>query len=140
MSNRDRSPKKFSAYLGITLLLLASLAVGIVGCGDGKSGATTTADRVDAFWTCVDHPEVRRFLPGRCPTCGKKLVEMTIGNQPATAQRRQTEPPSSDTAMPKRMWTCIRHPDIRESGSGICSTCGRPLVLLSDATLPAESE
>jgi heavy metal-binding protein/methylamine utilization protein MauE len=56
-----------------------------VGAGDGSSDMTT--------YRCPMHPDVRSDEPGRCPTCGMRLVpedQIPAGSHPQKEQTRTT--------------------------------------------------
>lgn len=62
----------------IILLLAATPATLLVGCGDPDSTATSDGGETAQvqLWTCGMHPNVIQEEPGQCPICGMNLTPL----------------------------------------------------------------
>jgi len=94
-NDRDRAPDKTLAFRSTMPLLY-----------DADDGAA-------AGFTCPMHPEVTSGEPGRCPTCGMKLI-------PSTA--------------PRPSYACPMHPEVTGTGPTECPKCGMWLERVTATT------
>jgi hypothetical protein len=83
--NLSRAHKPVLALAGLVAVL--SLALAIAGCGKPESqpsqqpqpGGDSSGQQATQLYTCPMHPDVRQSTPGKCPTCGMKLVPVAPG-------------------------------------------------------------
>lgn len=73
--------------MGLRVLLLVALliTIGAVAVTTYRHLMVDSANTIalpGKIWTCERHPEVRKLEPGRCPLCGRILVEEYRGPHP----------------------------------------------------------
>lgn len=127
------SPDQNSLRAGVTRLRRKLVA------GAYSSDAVTfeiAAVRTRIEFVCRMHPEVVRDRPGSCPICGMDLVprdtaaSLPMHGQGARAMGEMVE----GTGAPRRVTsafaplTCPMHPEVEQSGPGVCPRCGMRLV------------
>ncbi|HBB89877.1 MAG TPA: hypothetical protein DC047_19915 [Blastocatellia bacterium] len=95
------------------------------------------ARKQQATYSCPMDPDVVSSEPGFCHRCGMRLRRVaTVAPQPATTTSAKPWPQLStrdrllamEQLAPSDEYTCLMHPDVHESQSGLCPKCGMPLV------------
>jgi membrane fusion protein, copper/silver efflux system len=65
---------KLLAYVLAIIMIVASCGNNSKNYGNQNS---VQSESVAVSYTCPMHPEVKSNIPGDCPICGMKLVEVT---------------------------------------------------------------
>jgi len=109
--------------VGIVLVGLAQ-RVGWLNTADSGSGAPPSGGAATTEYTCPMHPEVRRDTPGKCPTCGMKLVPVAGPKATAAASKEA----AADRAAADDRYICPMMCTAPMSEPGKCPVCAMDLV------------
>jgi len=97
----------------LTLLLGAS-------CSKNEGQSEIKESKVESYYTCSMHPQIKEHKPGKCPICHMNLtkVEVDLSDESATAEKEELKP----------FWRCENFPDVTSEAEAVCPIDGSPMV------------
>lgn len=117
----------------LILAVFAALFLALSGCSQESSrdkGAHEHSEtRIETFYTCPMHPQVREPEAGKCPICHMNLVKIQVDKSASSEGAAAREEKA-----PEKLWRCENFPEVTSPKPEICPLDGAPMVLV-----PAES-
>lgn len=102
--------------------LLFSLLLALFGACDileqeAPKAEKSEESKVETFYTCPMHPQVREEEPGKCPICHMTLVKVQV-DKSAISAKKET----------KELWQCQEFPEVTSEKEDVCPIDGTPMI------------
>jgi multidrug efflux pump subunit AcrA (membrane-fusion protein) len=100
-------------------LLMLVLIVG-VSCSKDKEKAEIKESKIESYYTCSMHPQIKEQKSGKCPLCHMNLtkVEVDQSDEVQVTKKEELRP----------FWRCENFPDVTSEGKTVCPIDGTPMV------------
>ncbi len=107
-------------YTLITLLLILT-SCDKVSFHKDHSKESESNTKVESYYTCSMHPQIKESSPGKCPICHMNLTKVEVDN---------SDDDIVDTAKSsiKDLWQCQSYPDVTSEVKDICPIDGTEMV------------
>lgn len=103
------------------VFIFAVLSLFISGCYETKSKEQTSKElKVETYYTCSMHPQVKQESPGKCPICGMGLSKIDVEND----EDIKTNLSRSEEIV----YYCESDPSVTSKTAGECPLDGTPLI------------
>lgn len=112
------------------MLIVTLISLFSVACSKNDSSHDSHSDsgkkevKVETYYTCSMHPQIRQDGPGKCPICGMGLskIEVEHDEEDATAHNQTTMSNEAD------VYYCESSPDVTSEAPGECPLDGTPML------------
>lgn len=84
-----------------------------------KNTQTTQAQEKDLY-TCEMHPEVKSDKPGKCPTCGIRLTNLTLPDQKAAEEKSQRKATAAENIKEAKRLLSVAKGQLSREGKYNC--------------------
>ena len=108
------------------IIILTMITLVSVSCSkddSGHEGHSKKEQKVETYYTCSMHPQIRQDEPGKCPICGMGLTKVEVEHDEedhsAHNQALQEGPD---------IYYCEASPDITSEAPGECPIDGTPML------------
>ena len=78
--------------------------------------------RIDSYYTCSMHPQIREEGPGKCPICFMNLTKVEV--------ETSTEENTATNQAVNTKWRCKDFEDVTSEVEGVCPVDGSPMILV----------
>lgn len=110
------------------IIIILSFCFLIVAC-ENKNSRSNHEDhgqakaKIESFYTCPMHPQIKQDEAGKCPICHMNLVKVEIDNSAMNDEKTSTPP--------KKQWQCKDYPEVISDKEDVCPIDGTPMIAVS---------
>ena len=112
----------------ITFVIIFILSAFVVSCDKSeKENSEHKHGKVESYYTCSMHPQVKQKEPGKCPICHMNLTKVEIDSSDEGTQ-------SSAMTKKKTIWLCKDYPDVTSEKEEVCPIDGTPMIKMESGS------
>ncbi|AYF43963.1 HlyD family secretion protein [Halobacteriovorax sp. BALOs_7] len=89
-------------------------------CQSKNEVETSKSQKVETYYTCSMHPQIKEDKPGKCPICHMNLTKVEVEHDHATDKEAKLEK--------KELWACENFPEVTSEKEEVCPLDGTPMV------------
>ncbi len=104
----------------LSVLLLTFM---FISCSKDEHGKhkVKKEERIETYYTCSMHPQIREKKPGKCPICGMGLTKIEI-------EHDEEDTKSIDIKEEQAVYYCKDNPEVISEAPGECPLDGTPML------------
>ena len=103
----------------LTSLFIFTLLLG-ASCSKDTNKSEVKESKVESFYTCSMHPQIKEDKPGKCPICHMNLTKVEVDSaEEMTAEYKEELKP---------FWRCENFPDVTSEAEAVCPIDGSPMI------------
>lgn len=106
----------------ILILISTAILVTFLSCSPKEEVKVTNQSKVETYYTCSMHPQIREDKPGKCPICHMNLTKVEVEH---SDHDHATTKVKKDA---KELWQCKDFPDVTSEVADTCPMDGTPMV------------
>lgn len=105
-----------------SLLIIMVLSLFATSCfNEQHSEHKETKQKVETYYTCSMHPQIKQDKPGKCPICGMGLTKVEVEHDDHSNHK-------DDSVNKKSVYYCESDHSITSEAPGECPLDGTPLI------------
>lgn len=106
----------------ILILISAAILVAFLSCSPKEEVKVTNQSKVETYYTCSMHPQIREDKPGKCPICHMNLTKVEVEHSDHDYATTKVKKDA------KELWQCKDFPDVTSEVADTCPMDGTPMV------------
>lgn len=106
----------------ILILISAAILVAFLSCSPKEEVKVTNQSKVETYYTCSMHPQIREVKPGKCPICHMNLTKVEVEHSDHDYATTKVKKDA------KELWQCKDFPDVTSEVADTCPMDGTPMV------------
>lgn len=106
----------------ILILISAAIFVAFLSCSPKEEVKVTNQSKVETYYTCSMHPQIREDKPGKCPICHMNLTKVEVEHSDHDYATTKVKKDA------KELWQCKDFPDVTSEVADTCPMDGTPMV------------
>ena len=104
------------------ILLLIILGLFVTGCFEKeKTKQHVEKSKIETYYTCSMHPQIKQDKPGKCPICGMGLTKVEVEHDEHAGH-------SASSKSEEVVYYCQSDPSVTSKTAGECPLDGTPLI------------
>jgi len=112
---------KLLTTLGIVLVL-----AGCMKFDDSNSKSSEALKKVESYYTCSMHAQIKEHKPGKCPICHMNLTKIEVD---------ESEDLEVSNVKKMTLWQCKNYPDVTSEVEDACPIDGSPMIKKTESNM-----
>ena len=111
------------------LLTTLGIVLALAGCmkfDDSNSKSSEALKKVESYYTCSMHAQIKEHKPGKCPICHMNLTKIEVD---------ESEDLEVSNVKKMTLWQCKNYPDVTSEVEDACPIDGSPMIKKTESNM-----
>ncbi len=109
----------------IKVFIIGTLSLGFSSCQENKESThTESTNKVETYYTCSMHPQIKEDKPGKCPICHMGLTKVEVEHDEHHGHQAMAQESKGE----ETIYYCESDPSVTSQAPGECPLDGTPML------------